>query len=201
MVNGMMAGIAGGMIMIMVFVIIKGITSAPEEPPTEAAGVVAAILPILIGLIIGLGVFITLSPGMLSKIREWFTNRKNSKELYQLLQYQALAPNDITPTLNLKLEPIEGTVDNPIQISRQQLLFSKEFSYYFTEKSKKYPMYKLVGLHNQHRNLNCIYLIGKDTHTEVPYLLRLPPDYISKDLDECIRWCIQAGQGDIIKEV
>lgn len=137
--------------------------------------------------------------------RRWISGRPNPKFLTQSFSYKSKSlredRSNLDKLIGVKIEPIDGTEEEPLQLRGKTLVLSKEFSWYLDEKHSAYTMYKLVGLHHRHRNLNSVFIIGKDIHTGLPYLLRLPPDYLEESLGDCIGWCIQAGKGDILKEV
>lgn len=138
-------------------------------------------------------------------ISSWTTRRPNPKSLGQYFSYRSWPlredKNNLDRLVGVKIEPIEGTEEEPLQLRGTTLALSKEFCWYLDEKHSKHTMYKMVGLHGRHRNFNCIYILGIDSHTRQPYLLRLPPGYLQRPLEDCLRWCLQAGMGDIIKEV
>ena len=52
-------------------------------------------------------------------------------------------------------------------------------------------LFKVNGRALERRVKDAVYLVGRDSHTQVPYLLRLPPDYISRTIMDCLEWCIQ----------
>lgn len=135
----------------------------------------------------------------------WISGRPNPKFLNQSFSYKSQFlrkdRGNLDKLLGIKIEPVNGTEEEPLQLRGKTLVLSKEFAWYLDEKHSVYTMYKLVGLHHRHRNLNSVFIVGKDIHTGQPYLLRLPPGYLEEPLGDCIGWCIQAGKGDKLKEV
>lgn len=133
------------------------------------------------------------------------TQRPNPKYLKEYFSYKAHSLRDdrinLDGIVGIKIEPVDGTDEEPLQLRNGLLVLSKNFGWYLNEKHSRHILYKMVGLHRRHRNFNSVYLLGKDTHTKQPYLLRLPPSHLQRDLQECLEWCVQAGKGDIIKEV
>ncbi len=67
-----------------------------------------------------------------------------------------------------------------------------DFSWLVMERHAKHIMFKVVGTSLGRRVRDAVYLIGKDTHTGQPYVLRCPPEYREEPILSCISWCINA---------
>jgi len=82
-----------------------------------------------------------------------------------------------------------------------ELWFDSNFNWYVVEKSADCAMYKVVGLHQNQRGLNCVYLIGRDLHTGTPYVIRCPYEYLKSSMRECVGWSLDMKKGDTLVEV
>ncbi len=65
-----------------------------------------------------------------------------------------------------------------------------DFSWLVAERHAKHIMFKVVGTALGRGVKDAVYLIGKDTHTGQPYVLRCPPEYREEPILSCVSWCI-----------
>ncbi len=121
----------------------------------------------------------------------------------------SVSGEDLLAEVGVNMEETDELKDNsvldvePLELDRRSwtLRVDTNFEWLPMEKHGKYVMYKIVGLHRKQRGLNCVYLIGQDSHTHQPYLLRCPPEYMKASIAECIAWNIGVGKGDSLIEV
>ncbi len=199
-------------IMVAIVVAVSLIGSLPEAVEEGAANGLVGIIAVVVASVILTGVASWIgfsggdTSGITSPIRRWMARRPNPKSLREYFSaLQIYIREDVSgfdKVFGLKYESVEGSDDNPLMLHNGNILtVSKNLEWFLVEKSSKYAMYKLVGIHKEHRNLNSIYIIGKDSYTNIPFLYRLPPSFLYSNLGDCIRWCMEAGKLDDIKEV
>lgn len=205
MVTGVIGIIAFQMVRGLAVSICVGVVGAEEVPAScELVGVG-------IGIVVIAGLFVMISvAAMGSSVWAFITGRNRRNPKMTIVHFARLADvlraemRVLDKTLGLEIVPIDGTEDNPVQLrlgKEKRLVISKEFKWYLVEKHPNHKMYKLVGLHDRRRGLNGVYVLGRDSHTGIPFLLRLPPNYLRVSLQHCINWCIRVGKKDIVKEV
>ena len=97
----------------------------------------------------------------------------------------------------------QGGESEPAILSRPQkyLTVSRMYNWFITEKHKKYELYKLIGIHQRDPRMDAVYLIGRDLHTGTPYLLREPPRYMRRPIEDCLHWNIGISNTDRLVEV
>ncbi len=99
-----------------------------------------------------------------------------------------------------------GDIKSPAGIKRFNngtygLSLSLDFTWFILGKHDRFPLYKMVGVCLGNSERDCVYLIGKDSHTNIPYILRCPPSYIKKSLLKCLAWNLGVKDNFKIKEV
>lgn len=93
------------------------------------------------------------------------------------------------------------TSQEPIDlvVKTKRLTVDTNFTWYIVEKHPAFVMYKVVGLHKRRRGMNCVYLIGRDSHTATPWILRAPHEYLKSTIKECLAWNIGVGDKELIE--
>ncbi|KKM07233.1 hypothetical protein LCGC14_1735980 [marine sediment metagenome] len=122
---------------------------------------------------------------------------------YCLSRFIAVGRQSISNLLRLQIKPAQTS--SPAEIYQDEkgygLSLSTSFEWFILEKSDKFPLWKMVGVHESSATNDCVYLIGYDSYTKIPYILRCPPDYIKKSLRKCIAWNLGIRNNVKIKEV
>lgn len=98
----------------------------------------------------------------------------------------------------------EDTVDYEpmtLVIKNKYLEVDTNFDWYVVDKHPEFLMYKVVGLHQSRRGLNCVYLVGKDAHTATPYIIRVPHEYQKSTIRQCVAWSMGIKETDEVVEV
>jgi hypothetical protein len=84
-------------------------------------------------------------------------------------------------------------------VKLRELTVDSNFTWYVVEKNPTFVMYKVVGLHRRRRGMNCVYLVGKDSHTNTPWILRAPHEYLKSTIKECLAWNIGVEGKELIE--
>lgn len=130
-------------------------------------------------------------------LREYFSRRVleiSGAELMQKIGVEAVLIDRLFDNSVTDVEPIDMQ-------ERDNWWVDTNYDWYIVEKHPKFEMYKMVGLHKRQRGLNCVYVLGKDSHTETPYMLRCPPEYLKQPIMECVRWNMNIDEAFDLKEV
>lgn len=147
------------------------------------------ILPIIFIAVIILGVVSFLgfnSNHSMSSSQETTTKNKNDfilrikKRSEELEQYI----NNLDAYLEIRTinhSAIEGLklytyTTNPAELA----INDGDYDWYLVEKNHELPAFKVVGLHKQDAEKNVVYILGKNTETDKPYLIELMKDYVEK---------------------
>mgnify|MGYP001569974087 CR=1 FL=1 len=119
----------------------------------------------------------------------------NEKTRMRLLTPPKL-PLDLTKILQLPMPKVAPLLLLPSKTTRptyQLLSINFGFTWSITERHDRHLMFKVVGIATRKGVKDGVYLIGRDSHTNVPYLLRCPPDYARLSILDCLTWCINTN--------
>jgi hypothetical protein len=110
---------------------------------------------------------------------------------------------DLSRKLGFEFVPVKGTDRTPLQHFRRpdRMAASVNFQWYVVAKAQRKSIYKIVGLHKRDRELNGVYIVGVDSGTGDPFLIRVPPDYIHRSVEDCDAWTKRARRKDEVVEV
>ena len=182
--------------------IIDSVNKASENgtlPEGTAVSALADVLPIIFVVVIIMGAvaWIAGAPGASrtrERIREtverirlhgrfgWLPTTRLDREWYRdraigISGEQMLANIGATGVFISQLESDRDVGSEPMTIfpSEKKLWIDTNFDWYIMEKNPDFEMYKMVGVHKKQRGLNCVYIVGQDSHT----LQSLQKDFLS----------------------
>lgn len=107
-------------------------------------------------------------------------------------------------------DPLDNFMSKTIDISplKQEIpdyasiIQPKPDKVYLLDKLTFWPLFKVVGVHRVGgRNMEQLYLVGKDRHTKQPFALGIPNGFIDMPFEACLRWTLDAHKGDEVIEV
>jgi hypothetical protein len=100
--------------------------------------------------------------------------------------------NNLDELLNIKtIEDYKFATEYGLNMIGNNLLIcggDTIWDWYITEKHPDMDVFKVVGLHKRDASKNVLYLLGKNSETNAPFLYKLPEQYIDK---ECIKECVK----------
>ena len=108
----------------------------------------------------------------------------------------------IVTSLNYKVRSgLLARIGEPLKVSSEgELKLSPKFAWIVIEKHNTYPVYLIIGITKSKREI-VTYILGRDSHTSIPYYMRTPPEYTYRPIEEGLRWCMSADRYDSITQV
>lgn len=177
-----------------------------EDKDSALADKLAGILPIVFIVIVVLGI-VAWEGG-------WYRPVHSSNEQEPVITTNEVAAitskaralnmtsNEVLNSMRFKLEGFPfDKFGQPLRLSREGVLTLRtNLAWIIAEKHPNHNMYQFVGV-ARNRTSVAVYVVGRDSHTNTPYSMRLPPGYATRSIEECIRWCMEVEKTDKVTEV
>jgi hypothetical protein len=160
------AGLNGVIMIVFAAVIILGVVKAMAGDDSEEKSVTIKLIKNAKSLIITIE--------RASKNLEQYLNN-----LDDLLGIQTVIDNDYGVEYGLSLN------ENKLFICGGDDIWD----WYITDKHPEMDTFKVVGLHKKDKEKNLLYVLGRNSEQDNPYLIKLPDSYIEQsDIKECLQY-------------